>query len=57
MDLTAVTLPAIGVTTSPGKVLLVKNNFKNVPRLALGGWIAHDPGNVNPEVFYVEQDR
>ena len=54
MDRTARELPVLGVMTSPGKVLLVKNNFKNVPKLALAGWIAHDPGNCNPEVFYVE---
>jgi ABC-type transport system substrate-binding protein len=56
MDRTARELPALGVMTSPGKVVLVKNNFKNVPNLALAGWIAHDPGNCNPEVFYVEMD-
>ncbi|NIA20862.1 MAG: hypothetical protein GWP05_02590 [Anaerolineaceae bacterium] len=51
-------LPIIGIMTSPGKVVIVKNNFKNVPRLALAGWIAHEPGNCCPEVFYmVPEDR
>jgi len=51
---TAETLPTIGVTTAPGKVVLVKDHFKNVPKLALAGWIAHDPSNCNPEVFYID---
>jgi ABC-type transport system substrate-binding protein len=57
LDRTAVELPVLGVSTSPGQMVLVRNDFKNVPRLALAGWIAHDPGNVNPEVFYVERRR
>jgi len=46
-------LPVIGIMTSPGKVVIVKNNFKNVPRLALAGWMAHEPGNCCPEAFYM----
>ena len=57
LDRTAVELPVLGVSTSPGQVVLVRNDFKNVPRMVLAGWIAHDPGNVNPEVFYLERDR
>lgn len=50
-------LPYLGVTTSPGQVVYVKNGIKNVPELALAGWIAHQPGNCCPEVFYrAEQD-
>jgi ABC-type transport system substrate-binding protein len=56
-DVAAEQLPVIGITTSPGKVLYVKKNFKNVPQFALAGWIAHDPGNCNPEVFYIEQGQ
>ncbi|HUT56278.1 MAG TPA: ABC transporter substrate-binding protein [Phycisphaerae bacterium] len=47
-------LPIIGVMTSPGKVIYVKRNFKNVPKLALAGWIAHEPGNCCPECFYFD---
>ena len=47
-------LPIIGVCTSPGKVVLVKKSFKNVPRLALAGWIAHQPGNCCPECFFFD---
>ena len=51
-------LPKIAIMTSPGKVVIVKNNFKNVPRLALAGWMAHEPGNSCPEVFYmVPEDK
>lgn len=49
-------LPYLGITTSPGKVCVVKNNFKNVPELALAGWVAHEPGSLCPEVFYFEPE-
>ena len=55
-DYTAEQLPIIGIMTSPGKVVYVHNNFKNVPKLALAGWIAHEPGNTCPEVFYKVKD-
>ncbi len=51
-DHTADQLPWIGIMTSPGKVVVVKKNFKNVPKLSLAGWIAHDPGNSCPEAFF-----
>lgn len=51
---TADDLPIIGLMTSPGKLVYVRNNFKNVPKLALAGWIAHEPGNCCPEAFFFE---
>jgi ABC-type transport system substrate-binding protein len=48
-------LPLIGILTSPGKVVYVRNGFKNVPRLALAGWIAHEPGNTCPECYFFEK--
>lgn len=51
-DYTANQRPIIGVTTSPGKIVYVHNTFKNVPKIALAGWIAHEPNNVCPEIFY-----
>jgi peptide/nickel transport system substrate-binding protein len=51
---TAEQLPTIGITTPPGAVVYVRNGFKNVPELSLAGWIAHDPGNNCPEVFFWE---
>jgi len=56
-DRAAWELPVLGISTSPGKVIYVHKNFKNVPRLAMAGWIAHEPGNCNPEMFYIEQDK
>jgi hypothetical protein len=38
----------------PGQVGVVRTGFKNVPRLALSGAIAHDPGNCRPEAFFFE---
>ena len=56
MDRAAEDVASLAISTSPGKVVLVGNNFRNVPKLALAGWIAHDSGNCNPEIFYVRQD-
>ncbi|MBN2583719.1 MAG: hypothetical protein JXL80_11690 [Planctomycetes bacterium] len=56
-DRAAEELPVLGVSTSPGKVIYVRKNFKNVPKLALAGWIAHEPGNCNPEMFYIEPEK
>jgi hypothetical protein len=55
MDRAAEEVPRIGLMTSPGKIIYVKNGFKNVPELSLSGWIAHEPANVCPEVFYMAQ--
>ncbi|NLF29568.1 MAG: hypothetical protein GX591_01630 [Planctomycetes bacterium] len=54
---TAEDLPVIGLMTSPGKVVYVRNNFKNVPRLAMAGWIAHEPGNTCPESYFFAKER
>jgi hypothetical protein len=49
-------LPIWAIMTSPGRVVYVRNNFKNVPRIALAGWIAHEPGNACPECFYFDRN-
>ena len=49
-------LTRIGLVTPPGKPVIVKNNFKNVPRMVLAGWIAHEPSNCCPESFYKTSD-
>jgi len=51
---TARDLPTMAVMTSPGKLVYVRNNFRNVPELALAGWAAHDPGNACPEAFFFD---
>jgi len=56
-DGTADWLPWIGVMTSPGIPVYVKNGFKNVPKISLAGWMAHEPGNNCPEVFYWEKEQ
>jgi peptide/nickel transport system substrate-binding protein len=53
-DRFAADLPMIGVAATPGQVVVVRKGFKNVPRLALSGAIAHDPGNCCPEAFFFE---
>ena len=47
-------LPILAVMTSPGKIVYVRNNFKNVPKIAMAGWIAHEPGNCCPESFFFD---
>ncbi|MFW6154660.1 MAG: ABC transporter substrate-binding protein [Planctomycetota bacterium] len=51
---TARELPIMAIMTSPGKLVYVRNNFKNVPDLSLAGWAAHDPGNACPESFFFD---
>jgi len=55
-DRFAVDLPIISIMSSPGKILLVKNGFKNVPKIALAGWIAGEPGNTCPECFFFDRN-
>ena len=50
-------LPIIGIMTSPGKLVYVRNGFMNVPKLALAGWIAHEPGNCCPECFFFRDGK
>jgi ABC-type transport system substrate-binding protein len=56
-DRAAEQLPVIGVMTSPGRIVYVKNGFKNVPKLSLAGWMAHEPGNNCPEVFFWDKEQ
>ncbi|MEK7414859.1 MAG: ABC transporter substrate-binding protein [Planctomycetota bacterium] len=53
-DQAAEDLSVIGIMTSPGRLVYVRNGFKNVPKLALAGWIAHEPGNSCPEAFFFD---
>jgi ABC-type transport system substrate-binding protein len=46
-------LSNLGIMTSPGKVVYVHNSFRNVPKMALAGWGAHEPSNCCPEAFYI----
>ncbi len=49
-------LSVIGVTSPPGKLVYVRDGFMNVPKIALAGWIAHEPGNCSPEVFWKKKE-
>jgi len=55
-DYAADQLRSIGVMTPPGQPVYVRNNFRNVNKISLAGWMAHEPGNNCPEVFYIEED-
>ncbi|MDF3129583.1 ABC transporter substrate-binding protein [Kiritimatiellaeota bacterium B1221] len=49
-------LSVIGITSPPGKLVYVRDGFMNVPEIALAGWIAHEPGNSCPEVFWKKKE-
>jgi peptide/nickel transport system substrate-binding protein len=49
-------LSVIGITSPPGKLVYVSDGFMNVPKIALAGWIAHEPGNCSPEVFWKKRE-
>lgn len=46
-------LPVIGIMKPPGVLVYVHNDLRNVPDIALAGWIAHEPGNSCPEAFFL----
>jgi peptide/nickel transport system substrate-binding protein len=45
----------IGVTTSPPQIVVVKNDFRNVPESAVSDWNLLTPANAFPDQFYIRQ--
>jgi peptide/nickel transport system substrate-binding protein len=45
----------IGICTAPPEVVVVKNDFRNVPEEAVSDWPLLSPGNTNPEQYYIRQ--
>jgi len=46
---------SINICTSPPVLAVVKNGFRNVPRLVVDAWPYLTPGNAGPETFYFER--
>lgn len=42
----------LGICTAPPEVVVVKNNFRNVPEKAVSDWVLLTPGNTSPEQYF-----
>jgi peptide/nickel transport system substrate-binding protein len=47
----------IGTIGELPEPFLVKNTFRNVPRVAISGWSFRTPGNASPEVFAIDPSK
>jgi ABC-type transport system substrate-binding protein len=47
-------LYAIGICTAPPEVVVVKNDFRNVPEIAVSDWQLLTPGATAPEQYFIE---
>jgi peptide/nickel transport system substrate-binding protein len=54
IDLNRENLWVIGVVGRIPPLVLVKNNFRNVPKAAVVGWVFRTPGNTAPECYAME---
>ncbi|MBN1902715.1 ABC transporter substrate-binding protein [Candidatus Sumerlaeota bacterium] len=55
LELNAEHLWVLGVLGNVPVPFLVKNNFRNVPEVAISGWIFRTPGNTAPECYAMEE--
>jgi peptide/nickel transport system substrate-binding protein len=46
----------IGICTAPPELVIVKNNFRNVPEEAVSDWHLLTPGATAPEQYFIRQD-
>ena len=44
----------IGICTAPPEVVVVKNNFRNVPEKAISDWPLLSPGNTTVEQYFIK---
>jgi len=56
LDIAAENLWTIGLAVSPPPLVVVKNNFKNLPRNAMIGWYFYTPGNAGIETYFFEEN-
>ena len=54
-DLNQENLFVIGVATAPPELVIVKNNFRNVPDVAVSDWNLLTPGATAPEQYFIKQ--
>jgi len=45
----------IGIATAPPELVIVKNNFRNVPDVAVSDWNLLTPGATAPEQYFIKQ--
>lgn len=45
----------LGICTAPPEVVVVKNNFRNVPEEAVSDWPLLTPANTSPEQYFIRQ--
>ncbi len=54
LDLAAENIWSISIATAPPLPMVVKNGFRNVPRVALSGFYYSTPANTGVETYYFE---
>lgn len=55
LELNKENLWVIGICTAPPEVVIVKNNFRNVPEEAVSDWHLLTPGATMPEQYFIKQ--
>jgi peptide/nickel transport system substrate-binding protein len=55
VKLAADNLWMIGLTGAADTIIVVKNNFRNVPEKAISDWIYMTPGNLDPHTFFFKK--
>jgi peptide/nickel transport system substrate-binding protein len=45
----------LGIATAPPELVIVKNNFRNVPDVAVSDWNLLTPGATAPEQYFIKQ--
>ena len=55
IELNRKNLWVIGTIGEVPILVLVKNNFRNVPEVAVAGWVVRDLGNTAPECYSIEE--
>jgi peptide/nickel transport system substrate-binding protein len=56
LELNKENLWVIGIATAPPEIVVVKNNFRNVPEQAVSDWHLLTPGATAPEQYFIKQD-
>ena len=56
LELNRQNLWVIGTVGQIPTVFLVHRSFRNVPRVALAGWVFRTPGNTAPECYAIQED-
>jgi peptide/nickel transport system substrate-binding protein len=55
LELNKENLFVLGIATAPPELVIVKNNFRNVPEVAVSDWNLLTPGATAPEQYFIRQ--